>query len=527
MVVRRGPDGRAMTPRSALGLLLAACSPAPEPAPTAPAAPAAPARPTPAREVAQDPPWIAAGDVRPHQATIWAHTGILTRVRAEAWRADDPSQTVQWRSALAEPAAPPAAPTAHLLLEDLPPGTDLGYRVLTGDGRQAEGRLRTPPEPVTAAAVHLLVAGDLGGQGWCRPPQGYAIFDAMAALTPDLAVFNGDLVYADGDCPPTAPDGGENVVLPTGHPQSVLGLDWTDGVAVRRGLDAWWAYHRADPALQRFLAQVPVVAQWDDHEVVNDFGGGWDRWETGQADKPGYRILVDQARAAWLAWNPVQLDAPGRIHRSFRWGQQVELFVVDGRSHRSSNAMKDGPDKTLLGAEQRDWLRKGLVESDATWKIVSVDVPMSVPTGSDAWRAGRDGWANGTGDSSTPPGERDRSPTTGFEHELSLILGDLREHRIQGVVFVTTDVHHSRILRYDNGPAPVHEVISGPLRAWSGPPTPLDPTFAPREIFAQGQVFSFARLAVDEVGALTIEIRGEDGQVLPGATVVLPPPERP
>lgn len=513
-----------MPPLLLLAALLAACSSEPPPAP-APVVPAP--RPAPAREVAQGPPWVATGDVTPTQATLWVHTGILTRVRAEAWPANDPSQTVQWRSEVAEPLTPPAAPTAHLLLQELPPDTDIDYRVRTGDGRQVQGRLRTAPDVATRAPVRLVVAGDLGGQGWCRPPGGYTIFDAMADPLPDLAVFNGDLIYADGDCPPAAPDGSENLVLTSGHPQSVLGIDWTDAAAVRGNLDAWWAYHRADPALQRFLARVPIVAQWDDHEVVNDFGAAWATWETGQADKPGYPTLVAQARQAFLAWNPVTATTDGRIHRSFRWGQQVELFVVDGRSHRSPNAMADGPDKSLLGTAQRDWLREGLVKSDATWKIVSVDVPMSVPTGSNAWKAGRDGWANGTGDSSTPPGEKDRSTSTGFEHELSLILGDLREHRVTGVVFVTTDVHHSRILRYDNGPAPVHEVISGPLRAWSGPPTPLDPTFAPHELFAQGQVFSFASLAVDPIGTLTIEIRGQDGQALPGATLVLPPPERP
>ena len=76
-------------------------------------------------------------------------------------------------------------------------------------------------------------------------------------------------------------------------------------------------------------------------------------------------------------------DEPYRIYRSFRWGRQAELFLLDARSYRSLNDLPDRADneKTLLGREQLDWLRGGLARSSATWKIVSTDVPLSIPTG--------------------------------------------------------------------------------------------------------------------------------------------------
>ena len=78
----------------------------------------------------------------------------------------------------------------------------------------------------------------------------------------------------------------------------------------------------------------------------------------------------------------------------------MELFLIDARSYRDPNDRPDSETdpKTLLGTEQLEWLEQGLVSSGATWKIVSSDVPLSVPTGSGAVRFGRDGWANGTAD---------------------------------------------------------------------------------------------------------------------------------
>ena len=46
--------------------------------------------------------------------------------------------------------------------------------------------------------------------------------------------------------------------------------------------------------------------------------------------------------------------------------------------------------KTLLGREQLSWLKETLANSNATWKIISNDVPMSIPIGVNASMFGRD-----------------------------------------------------------------------------------------------------------------------------------------
>jgi len=72
-----------------------------------------------------------------------------------------------------------------------------------------------------------------------------------------------------------------------------------------------------------------------------------------------------------------EADGTRRIYRSYRWGAHAELFILDARSYRSENSAEDTVGKTMLGRAQLDWLKSGLAASDATWKIISNDVPVS------------------------------------------------------------------------------------------------------------------------------------------------------
>jgi phosphodiesterase/alkaline phosphatase D-like protein len=47
------------------------------------------------------------------------------------------------------------------------------------------------------------------------------------------------------------------------------------------------------------------------------------------------------------------------------------LFLRDDRYSRSANKLKDGPDKTMLGAAQLAWLRNAPVSSNAPIKLVA------------------------------------------------------------------------------------------------------------------------------------------------------------
>ena len=177
-------------------------------------------------------------------------------------------------------------------------------------------------------------------------------------------------------------------------------LPWTGSTSLscRRSYWQHWRYNRADTHLQSFLG-TPMYSQWDDHEVINDFGALWTYWNPGTMDRAGFPNLVRAGRDAMFQYSPMTRHPtePDRVYRSFRWGQDLELFIVDARSYRSRNDLPDTPGnaKTMLGAEQLAWLKEGLRDSTATWKVISFDIPLSILTGGNADVDGRDAFANG------------------------------------------------------------------------------------------------------------------------------------
>ena len=90
------------------------------------------------------------------------------------------------------------------------------------------------------------------------------------------------------------------------------------------------------------------------------------------------------AIAAFFEHLPVRSRLPGRIDRSLRWGDLAEIFMTDQRSFRDQTLEEEGPlgtstterpeildpNRTMLGAEQRNWLLNGLSGSSAQWKVI-------------------------------------------------------------------------------------------------------------------------------------------------------------
>jgi alkaline phosphatase D len=197
----------------------------------------------------------------------------------------------------------------------------------------------------------------------------------------------------------------------------------------------------------------------------------------------------------------------------------VELFILDARSYRSENKDEDSAEKTMLGKTQLQWLKAGLAASDATWKIISNDVPLSVPTGSRADEYGRDAFASG-------------DMKSGFENELLDLVRSMDAENVLNVVFIATDVHSAAQLRYerdydgDGDTLLFHELIAGPLSAIRGPtPVTLDPTLGPVMLYGEGGIFNYGtvRISAGNAARLRADIRDELGNVRPGSELTLEP----
>ena len=72
-----------------------------------------------------------------------------------------------------------------------------------------------------------------------------------------------------------------------------------------------------------------------------------------------------------------------RTYRTFRWGQDVQIWLVEGRDYRSANPDPDGPEKTIWGAEQKAWFKETVEASDATFRILISPTPFVGPDNPD------------------------------------------------------------------------------------------------------------------------------------------------
>ncbi len=76
---------------------------------------------------------------------------------------------------------------------------------------------------------------------------------------------------------------------------------------------------------------------------------------------------------------PDPADPNALTYRTLRVSKGLQLWFVEGRDYRSPNNMPDGPQKTIWGEVQKEWLKRTLAESDATFKILVSPTPMIGP----------------------------------------------------------------------------------------------------------------------------------------------------
>ena len=110
-----------------------------------------------------------------------------------------------------------------------------------------------------------------------------------------------------------------------------------------------------------------------------------------------------------------------KTYRSARWGKDLEVWLVEGRDFRSSNKAPDGPEKTIWGAEQKAWLKKSILESDATWKVLVSPTPIVDPD------RGKKG---------------DNHANAAFTHEGNEIRRWIQENNKAGNIFVACGDRH-------------------------------------------------------------------------------------
>jgi alkaline phosphatase D len=114
------------------------------------------------------------------------------------------------------------------------------------------------------------------------------------------------------------------------------------------------------------------------------------------------------------------------------------------RSYRGANNYnrqeQADTDTAYLGHEQLNWLKAGLKNSTAVWKVIAADMPIGLQLGDGIDKQNRpqfENFANGDG------------PVLGREFEIAELLTFVKQEKIANMVWFTADVHYCAAHYYD------------------------------------------------------------------------------
>lgn len=447
---------------------------------------------------------LQSGDVSTDSGVVWARADRPARMLVEASTRESFADIC---AATTVDALPETDFTIKALLDELPAGQDIFYRIRGQDlafpavtGEPAVGRFRTAPRQ--RRSVSFVWSGDTAGQGWGidETRGGMKTYATMRANRPDFFLHSGDSIYAD--CAIAATQ-----AMPNGETWRNLVTEEKSRVA--QTIDDYrgnYKYNLLDASLRAFNAEVPIFAQWDDHEVENDWGPA----EATRGGRAGLLLRAARGCRAFHEFMPTRqsLAEPGRIYRRISYGPLLDVFMLDMRSYRGANGgggvSSSGPSAGLLGERQLAWLKRELARSDATWKVIAADLPIGVI--SDDGVAAADG------------------APSGREREIAELLACMRRERVRNTIWITADVHYTAAHYYDPNRAvfqdfdPFWEFVSGPIHAGTWTAGRLGNTFGPRVAFQKASASDnlppsaglqfFGHVAIDGAGgAMTVTLK--------------------
>ncbi len=472
---------------------------------------------------------IQIGDLAPGRAIVWSRADRPSRMMVEyAYNAQfNDAVSVRGPYAMAETDF-----TARQDLTGLPEGKDVYVKVWFEDLTNA----RNKSEPVLGHFhtigkrddIRFVWGGDIAGQGWGINESfgGMKIYEAMRQVQPQFFLESGDSVYSDGpiSASVTAEDGQIWTNLVTPEVSKVA-----ETLAEFRGR---YKYNLLDENVRRFNAEVPQIWQWDDHEVANNWSDSKDLSKDNRYTVKDVPLLVARATQAFHEYAPLRphnAEEPERIYRKISYGKLLDVFVLDMRSYRGPNTAnlqtQQSGETAFLGPEQVAWLKEELKNSDATWKVISADMPIGLNVGDGVDAQGKARWeavANGN-----------NGPAAGRELEMADLLKFIKRQHVANIVWLTADVHYAAAHYYDpskaqtNDFSPFWEFVAGPLNAGTFGPNTTDGTFGPQVVFSKtppagkanlspyaGLQF-FGEVNIDKRSrAMTVDLKDIDGAVV-------------
>lgn len=302
----------------------------------------------------------------------------------------------------------------------LEPRTEYFYKWVSGTGESETGRTITAPAPGSNETLRIGVSS-------CQnfPFGFYAPMRDAVERDVDLKLFLGDYMYEVARNGPVRNDP----------------IAATDLTSYREK----YRLNRSDPALRELHRLLPMAHIWDDHEVSDNYNepsetpaDETDQTNSGQARQVAEARQRTFGYRAAFEWLP-RMTEPTERHRIYRklsYGGLLDIFLLDTRQYRTGAGrvrgsavpgQDSGPGSQLLNPDQMAWLRRGLRQSTAKWKLIAQQIVVATIYYDGAVLQNPDAW-------------------DGHQDERDILLDDIAGVTpaggpIDNVVWLTGDVH--------------------------------------------------------------------------------------
>lgn len=199
-----------------------------------------------------------------------------------------------------------------------------------------------------------------------------------------------------------------------------------------------YSQYRLDPDLRYAHQQYPFINVWDDHEMANNayHTGAENHTEGTEGAWVNRTAYAHQASAEWNPKRLIDENEFGKIYRTVRYGDLLNLYMLDTRYY-ARDEQGSGSDDTrdLIGNEQMDWLTTQMDTTTVLWNIIGQQV-MVAPLKVFGIAVNNDQW-------------------DGYPADRDTLYQRIQDLGVENVVALTGDIHSSwandlPLSNYDN-----------------------------------------------------------------------------
>ncbi len=392
------------------------------------------------------------------EVMVWVQMKEACIVELVYWPLGEP--TKDFRS-LPVAADPTMALAVHLLADSVQPGIEYGYAIY------ANGQMQSGERELHFKTPDLW--------RWRTDPPAFSIALGSCSYINEARYDRPGSTYgSDYSIYERIADQSPDIMLWLGDNTYLREADWF----TRTGILERHSHTRKTTEMQRLLTTGSHYAIWDDHDYgPNDANRTF----------PHKDLTLEAFKLFW-ANNGYGVSNSGGITSAFQY-QDIHFYLLDNRWNRT-DANLATTEEQVLGEAQIDWLIESLAYSRAPFKFVAVGG--QVLNDAKVYET----YAN-------------------YETERQRLLDRIAAEKIEGVIFLTGDRHHTELSKVVHKGTTIYDLTVSPLTA--GTHKPGDEVNNNRVEGTLVHDHNFALLDVS--GAfnerkLSIKVIGVDGEVI-------------